>query len=382
MGWTERLEFATPDGAFSIGPTGRIHFDGAYVLGPDGDRVGPRGQTSLRRARIGVEGRLFHDFEYAFRWNFAGYPSERTGLSRLSLAYVGLEPFRFIAGAIKPRFTLEDSQSSNNILFLERAAAARAASSLAGGSARYAAGVEAGAERVFGAAYLTGGDANVSGDERQRGAQVRLAGTPLHAGGAVLHIGASLSWVFTPSLSGGRRAVDIDERPELRPGTERLLDTGALPARGARTEGVELGFSQGRFWAQGEYHRILVDRPGGLPRAQFDGWYAQAAYVLTGRPRAWRGSRGAWDRPRPVAGLDPRAGAFGAVEVGLRYSRLDLDHRDVRGGRQGIWTAGANWYPADDLRLTLQYQIGEAVPEGEDRTLRFQAIGLRLQTIF
>ena len=198
----------------------------------------------------------------------------------------------------------------------------------------------------------------------------------------MLHIGASLSWVFTPSLSGGRRAVDIDERPELRPGTEQLLDTGALPARGARTEGVELGFSKGRFWAQGEYHRILVERPGGLPRAEFDGWYAQAAYLLAGRPRAWRGSRGAWDRPRPAAGLDLRAGELGAVEMGLRYSRLDLDHGDVRGGRQGIWTAGASWYPADDLRVTLQYQIGEAVPEGENRALRFQAIGVRLQTTF
>lgn len=382
LGWTEGLGFATQDGAFSIGPTGAIHFDGAYVFGPDGSRVGPRGRTSLRRARLGVEGRLFHDFEYSFRWNFAGLPDERTDLNRLSLAYVGLKPVRFVVGAIKPRFTLDDSQSSNNLLFLERAAVARAASSLAGGPGRYAAGVEVGAERLFGAAYLAGGDANTSGDERQRGALLRLAGTPVNAGGAVLHLGASASWVFTPSLSGGRRAVDIDEYPEVRPGVEQLVDAGTLPARRARTEGVELGFSKGRFWAQGEYHRILVDRPGGLDRAEFDGWYAQAAYLLAGRPRAWRGSRGAWNRPRPAAGFDPRAGEFGAVEVGLRYSRFNLNHRDVRGGRQGIWTAGASWYPADDLRLTLQYQIGRVVPEDEDRALRFQAVGLRLQTTF
>lgn len=381
LGWTERLELATPDGAFSIGPTGTIHYDGAYVFGPDGQRVGPRGRSALRRARLGVEGRLFRDFEYSFRWNFAGYPDERPDLNRLSLAYVGLKPLRFVVGAIKPRFTLEDSQSSNNLLFLERAAVARAASSLAGGSARYAAGVEVATERLFGAAYLAGGEANVSGDERQRGALLRLAGTPLNAGGAVLHLGVSASWVSTPSLSGGRRAVDIDEEPELRPGVDDLLNTGTLPARRARTEGVELGFSKGRFWAQAEYHRILVDRPGGLDRAEFDGWYAQAAYLLTGRPRSWRGSRGAWNRPRPVT-FDPRAGEWGAVEVGLRYSRFDLSHRDVRGGRQGIWTAGVNWYPADDLRLALQYQIGEVLPREEDRVSRFQAIGLRLQTTF
>lgn len=382
LGWTERFEFATPDGAFSIGPTGAVHYDGAYVFGPDGQRVGPRGRTSLRRARLGVEGRLFGDFEYSFRWNFAGLPDERTDLNRLSLAYVGLKPVRFVVGAIKPRFTLDDSQSSNNLLFLERAAVARAASSLAGGSGRYAAGIEVGAERLFGAAYLAGGDANTSGDERQRGALLRLAGTPLNAGGAVLHLGVSASWVFTPSLSGARRAVDIDEYPEVRPGVEQLVDAGTLPARRARTEGVELGFSKGRFWAQGEYHRILVDRPGGLDRAEFEGWYAQAAYLLTGRPRSWRGSRGAWNRPRPAAGFDPRAGELGAVEVGVRYSRFDLNHKDIRGGRQGIWTAGVNWYPADDLRLALQYQIGEVLPEDEDRTLRFQAIGLRLQTTF
>lgn len=257
----------------------------------------------------------------------------------------------------------------------------RAASSLAGGSGRLAAGVEVATERVFAAAYVAGGDVNTSGDERQRSALFRIAGTPIDAGGAVLHIGASASWVFTPSLSGGTRAVDVGEEPELRPGVQTLVDTGQLQARDARTEGVEMGFAKGRFWGQGEYHRILVDRPGEFERAKLEGWYAQAAYVLTGPTRRWRGARGAWDRPRPRV-FEPRAGEIGTVEAGVRYSRLDLDHRDVRGGRQGVWTAGASWYPADDLRLTLQYQVGEAVPEGEDRAVRFQAVGLRLQTTF
>lgn len=109
-----------------------------------GGSVGPRGRAVLQRARLGVEGKLFSGFQYDFRWNYAGVPGERTNLNRLSLAYVGLKPFRFIAGAIKPRFTFDDSQSPNNILFLERAVVARAASSLAGGSGRCAAGVEVG----------------------------------------------------------------------------------------------------------------------------------------------------------------------------------------------------------------------------------------------
>uniref|UniRef100_UPI0025D763DC hypothetical protein n=1 Tax=uncultured Sphingomonas sp. TaxID=158754 RepID=UPI0025D763DC len=61
---------------------------------------------------------------------------------------------------------------------------------------------------------------------------------------------ASASWVFTPSLSGGTRAVDVGEEPELRPGVQTLVDTGQLQARDARTEGVEMGFAKGRFWGR------------------------------------------------------------------------------------------------------------------------------------
>jgi hypothetical protein len=111
-----------------------------------------------------------------------------------------------------------------------------------------------------------------------------------------------------------------------------------------------------------------VVRPGGLPPGR-------PATDLARVPRRL-------ETPDTGRGVRPQRRRGGAIEVGLRYSRLDLDHRDVRGGRQGIWTAGVAWYPVDDLRLMLQYQVGAAVPEGEDRTLRFQAVGLRLQTTF
>lgn len=380
------LDFETPDGAFSIGPTGNIQYDaGTYFGQSGGDPVGPDAvRGTLRRARVGVSGRLFRDFDYAFVWNFSGFQRDGGSLDTLSLSYSGLGPLTFVAGAFKPRFTLEDTQGSNDLLFLERAAVVTAASSLAAGTARVGGGVEASLRRLFAAAYLTGGDAAAEGDGRQRGAVVRLAGAPVYEGSRrVLHLGVSASWVQRPPLSpAGNEVVRLSERPELRTGSARLLDTGRLLAGDARSAGIELGASWNRSWAQAEYHRVEVDRSGEAPSATFEGWYAQAAYVVAGRSRRWRRSRAAWGRPEPSRPFDPARGRWGALEVGLRYSSLDLDAAGARGGRQGIWTAGLNWFPTESLRVTAQYQNGRVTPARDDDPVRFQAVAIRLQTSF
>ena len=102
---------------------------------------------------------------------------------------------------------------------------------------------------------------------------------------------------------------------------------------------------------------------------------------MLGQPRQYSSGDAVWSAPRPdEGGFDPAAGRWGAVEVGGRFSTIDLTDAEVRGGRQSVWTAGVGWVPTGPLRFVLQYQ-NTAVEGGTDDR-RFQAVALRAQLKF
>ena len=78
--------------------------------------------ANFRRAQIGVEGRVYRDFNYEFVFDFGSSGTERAGqIYLLRVAYTGIPYFTINAGAIQPKFTMDDSTSSAEITFLERA---------------------------------------------------------------------------------------------------------------------------------------------------------------------------------------------------------------------------------------------------------------------
>ena len=62
-----------------------------------------------------------------------------------------------------------------------------------------------------------------------------------------------------------------------------------------------------------------------------------------------------------------RTGRWGAFELGVRYSVLDLNFHEglpgtapapeaIRGGEQTVWSIGLNWYPAPAIKLMAAFQ--------------------------
>ena len=91
--------------------------------------------ANFRRAQIGVEGRVYRDFNYEFVFDFGSSGTERAGqIYLLRVAYTGIPFFTINAGAIQPKFTLDDSTSSAEITFLERASIVNAILDPFGGS--------------------------------------------------------------------------------------------------------------------------------------------------------------------------------------------------------------------------------------------------------
>ena len=153
---------------------------------------------------------------------------------------------------------------------------------------------------------------------------------------SLLHIGYSGSLIYTDG-----NTVQYRSRPEnyLAP---RLVDTGEIDARDANINGLELAVVQGTFSFQSEFLHSSVHTPE--RQLDFFGAYGTWAWFLTGESRPYLRDRGAFGQIIPTNRFLPSKGHWGAWELALRYSYLDLSDKDIDGGRMVTGSAGLNWY--------------------------------------
>lgn len=323
----------------------------------------PGGQAAgfnPRRLRWGGRLNLYDQVQLGFIWDFGHQPGSVQRLFEAQASYIGLKPFRFTAGVFKTNFGLESVQGAGNTLFLERASIATITRNLAAGIQRVGVQAQADGPRYNASVALTGGRAGPGDDGNQRAVVGRAAGLPIRTDETTLHLGVSGEWVFRPANERGKpRALGFSDREELQiDDAASSLSTRSIPAGSGGAFGPELALAWRQLWLQGEYYQILVnrqDRAGG-GTLSFNGYYAQAAYTVLGKPRTWQPSTGAFTAPKPAEGFNPAAGQFGALEVGVRYSAVDLNDKDLSGGRQQVYSAVVNWWPVEPLRFSLTYE--------------------------
>ncbi|PXA94700.1 hypothetical protein DMC47_20285 [Nostoc sp. 3335mG] len=369
--------------AITIEPNALLQLDaGGPIAGSgDGDVLGAG--ANFRRARLGIVGHLPEGFEFTLEWDFGGRPGSHNRIYEASAAWTGIDGVSVRAGAFEPNFSLQQDRSAQALLFLERSAVVDIAREIATDTARVAFQARANGDRWFASAAVTGGQAGPSYDGSERGAVLRVTGLPIKTDDLTVHAGVSLARSFRPkrgSGKGGERGFSFTATPELSLASgDPALDTGAISADGGHAAGLEGAFSWRRWQAQGEIYRIGVDHAEGGWR--FSGWYVEVSRVLAGRSRDYQARNATWDAPRtPDEDFNPAAGSWGTLEAGARYSRLDLNDRDVRGGRQQVWTAGLAWWPVRRFALQLQYQAG-SISNIEDNDRTFHAVAVRTQLV-
>jgi phosphate-selective porin OprO/OprP len=385
-----RPTITSADGDFRFQLRALAQFDAAGYMQdspatPDNRRADTSNASDLnsggnfRRARIGVEGTAFHDWNYAITYDLGGTGVETPQLNQAYIEYAGWKPWRSAAplrlriGAWATPAGLEDATSNAEAVFLERAAAAELVRGIASADGRSGVGVFANGDAWYWSAALTGGVVGNSGEfDEQSGYLARIAFTPLHGQDYAVHLGANITGVIDPAdtdpSTGSQQRIRLRERPELRTDTTRFVDTGSIDADGLVAYGGEVGATWRNLYAAGEIYRIDLDRSTAGVDPSFGGWYLQAAWTLTGESRRWLGANGGFQGIRPAAPFDPSAAHWGAWEIAARYSTLDLNFHEgalgsaaiagdtVRGGEQTVITAGLNWYPNATIRFLLDYQ--------------------------
>lgn len=380
--------------------------------------------TNFRRARIGIDGKAFGDWDYSFLLDYGGAGEEDAAhIQELWVQYSGLKPFHVKVGAFPPSIGLEDQGSTSGQLFLERPASADIARSLAGGDFREAGEIWANGTWWYVNGAITGRlvgvvNSQATGVAQPFDSQLGLIGrvgfVPIRTDDGMLEAGVHGSYVARPADIGGpdtavgatRYSVALQERPELRVDGTRLISTGALNAQHASSAGLEAAGQYGGFFLQSEYEKFRVARRNGvaLSDPEFSGYYVEGSYSLTGERRRFNPANWAFDAPPVNHPFSLADHTWGAWELAGRYSDINLNYHAgavgstlaadaVRGGEQKIWAGGVNWYPNSVVRFMLDYQDVRidrlspsaatfATPIGAEIGQHYRAVSLRSQFAF
>ncbi len=400
-----RPTIKTADGNFTAQFRTLVQADAGYYIQnnlPASTAPDLSSGTNFRRARIGLEGTLYKDWEYSFIIDLGGSGVEGSTISNAYIQYNGLKPFAFRAGAYSVPIGLDDTTPASDTIFLERASPAEIARATGAGDGRMAASVIYSADRYNATVSYTGakvGDAAVF--DEQQALLARLAGLIYSTPDIKVLVEGDVTYLFDPPDSAAGLnspgLVNIQDRPELRVDATRLISTGNLDTERLVQFSGEAGANWKNVFVQGGYFRYQVERRASLlPDPDFDGWYAQATWVLTGEPRRYDAPRATFRAPKVAKPLGGSDGGWGALEFAARYSSTDLNFLPglpgvatpiggVRGGQQDAWTVGFNWYPNDAIRLALNYQfidVDRLNGSGAQIGQKVQALSARAQLAF
>jgi phosphate-selective porin OprO/OprP len=142
-----------------------------------------------------------------------------------------------------------------------------------------------------------------------------------------------------------------------------------LTADEVHLAGLEALVIAGPWHAQSEFIHARVNGAG-TPGADYNGWYAETGYFLTGEHKGYKKSTHTMDRTKinepffSVYTCDGICRGWGAWELKARYSYVDLNDGVNVGGRLEDFSTGVNWYLNSYCRIMFDYvhAISESQP--------------------
>jgi phosphate-selective porin OprO/OprP len=218
-----------------------------------------------------------------------------------------------------------------------------------------------------------GGEYNATG---------RLTALPVYKddGKKLVHVGLGYSYRKPNENDDRDNDVSYDARPEAHL-VGKMVGTGDIPTTGkVQLIGTELAAVCGQLSFQGEFNESIVDRISGMTPAHLYGYYLESGYFLTGEHKNYKRGSAKFGGIEPKKNFGDDDGGKGAWEVAARYSRIDLNDRDIvnqelksgsrRGGVLSNVTVGLNWYLNPLTRVMMNYVYSDLQNIGIARILQ------------
>lgn len=302
------------------------------------------GGVEWRRARVYAEGRVSRHVEFKFRYDFtAGNPPSLKDAYG-SFVNMPIPSLELTAGRFKAPLGLDGYTGADDLVFMERSLMSWAFLPSRNTGVMAHGDIADHRIRFSVAALQPESDSIDLSDTDNLGYSGRFA--------YAFRRGQKKENLFHLGVDFWRRNVSDTIQYATSPESNIapfFVDTGDIPADKSDIWVVESGFQRGKWTIQAEGAITKVSKEDSVDTLTFWGLYAQASYFLTGEKMAYRTDRGTFTRPHPKHPVTE--GGAGAMELGFRYSRIDLDDGPIDGGVLADWTVGFNWYPTYNLKL-------------------------------
>ena len=302
-------------------------------------------QWQVRDLRLMLRGTIGSDYKvsYFVAGVYQGFdtdPGERWDLVDLWFAFpLGSPATKLTVGKTKETFDYEMVGDSGNLPQQERVLSPFFVSRNVGLKLT----------QVIGEAQRMTASAGVFNDWFSNGNSLKESGTDVSArftglvwdepdGKHFLHFGLAGRYV-----GADNDTLRYKGRPESNV-ADNYVDTGNLPADHAWQLGLEALWNEGPFSVLAEYNRAWVDSPA-MGNPEFSGYYITGSWILTGETRPYDRTVGYARRVMPK-------GRWGAPELVVRFSHVDLDDGAVQGGSFDKTYLGLNWW------ATRRWKVG------------------------
>lgn len=362
--WDSGLRFKSVDKNFSFKLGGRIQYDAMFINQDDSldNHFTAENGSEFRRARLYTSGSIYKRLKYKFQVDFAGNKVV------LKDAYIRLTKVPVVGnitvGNFKEPRGFEMITSSNFITMMERSLTNQFDNDRNLGISLYNQYADKRFSVFAGYFFPSGNNAKYSGSEYNL--VFRAAGLPIYKvdekNYKVLHIDAGVTYE-----DHDNREASYSAKPESHLAPKYLkvtMDvTKSLVEYNIGLVGVYNSLS-----FEGEYTYSNVN-PGAGSVLQNDkyslsAYYATLSWFITGEHKNYNKSKVAFDRLTPKKNFG-KDGGIGAWELAVRYSVLNLNDADLKGGEMDNITVGLNWYLNPVVKVAFNYVRSDIVELGK-----------------
>ncbi len=358
-------QFETADGDFKFRLGGRIHADASYS---NNDNYVERGTTKhveandgteIRRARMEFLGTFFKDWDFKSQVDFA---DNGVAIKDMFVQYNGMSKLmdfmdlNVTVGQQKQPFSRELQESSNDMMFMERSVM----DVLNAPTVDRAIGLNiaslnkdwTGQVGIFGDTVASNKESNAA--DEGWGISSRWTYAPINEKTKLIHLGVAGNY-RAPNANdqvndkGLKYTYETSHMSNLD-----LINTGTIQGINTiKMVGLEANGLYGPFTVGGEYTHTWLDRENGGDNLEFDGWYGEASWTMTGESRKYK--HGKFYKVSPTKPFSIANGGLGAWELALRYAEADLNSGSIEGGQLSNLTVALNWYINDNIRFMADY---------------------------
>ncbi len=366
--WKDGLRMSTVDETVKLSIGGRLLYDVGWIS-EDRDVKAVIGDqedgTNVRAAWIYTKGDLYDRYFFHVEYGL------QDGDADLMFAYIGVKDIPYV-GNLKlghyKEFGLETLTSNKFTTFTARSLPVAFNPGFNLGLSAYDAVLEKRMTYSAGVYKHTNsyGEANSEGEWALT---ARVTGLPWYEedGEQLVHVGLNAS-VRSPV----ENETQYRTRPEMSI-ADYYVDTGVMDSERAFIVGPELAVVYGPASVQAEYVHARV-KSEALDDPTFNGFYVYGSYFVTGEHRVYKQSSATFGRVRPHENFLGDEDGWGALELAVRYSWIDLDDGLVLGGELADVTGGLTWYLNPNMKIMVNYVHADLDGVGKTNGLmtRFQ----------